>query len=72
VKDTESKTLNVNDSRKPFVKKKWNSKQFKGMCHTCGKYGHKSVDCCSKDGAKKEKVTSPKAIILEGSEMLPM
>jgi hypothetical protein len=24
------------------------------MCHSCGKYGHKSIDCCNKDGAKKD------------------
>jgi hypothetical protein len=53
-KDTESKALNVNDSRKPYGnKKKWNSKQFKGTCRTCGKYGHKSADCRSKDGGSK-------------------
>jgi hypothetical protein len=46
--------LNVSNIRKPFAKKKWNSKQFKGTCRSCGKYGHKSADCGSKDGAKKD------------------
>jgi hypothetical protein len=39
VKDPESKALNVNDSRKPFAKKKWNSKQFKGTVARVGNMG---------------------------------
>jgi hypothetical protein len=56
-----SKALKVNDSRKPFVKKKWNSKQFKGTSRSCGKYGHKPADCRSKDSGSKTDGEKPKS-----------
>jgi hypothetical protein len=61
-KGTKSKAINVNNSKKSLGgKKKWNSKQLKGTCYTCGKQGHKAANCCSKDGAKE---TRPRAILL--------
>jgi hypothetical protein len=53
-KDFDNKALNVNEHKKPYTKKKWNSKQFKGTCRSCGKMGHKSSDCYSKGKDNKE------------------
>ena len=56
-KESGESIMNTNDevtekkSRKP-----WKSKQFKGRCRNCGKYGHKAVDCPDKrDDKKKER-----------------
>jgi hypothetical protein len=49
----DNQALNVNEHKK----KKWNSKQFKGTCRSCGKMGHKAADCRSK-GKTDEKSKS--------------
>jgi hypothetical protein len=41
---SESQALTIIEQKK----KKWNSKQFKGTCHSCGKMGHKVANCQSK------------------------
>ena len=43
---------------KPFEKKNNFTKQFKGMCRSCGKVGHKAPDCWEKEEYKSKRPNS--------------
>ena len=51
---TEQTKTNKNGEQAFFSKSK-----FKGDCRKCGKYGHKAVDCRSKDNTTEKKELTP-------------